>query len=479
MPTMNFHDNCSSVAEWIHGDTTYGSILHSDGSKLYYTEGPDNPGNLTDHKAMFYGYNIPATVNFTFTIKLSFDPAIQADSLVQEFYISLCETHEYPYNGLFWIRAVIHDDGSSSPTIRYVSVVVPSDAWPGDVSNDFKYSQELSADTEELEIKIVKSTENNSHYIDIYYDESFKKRIDVTSYVDSTSLSFIKLLCYFFQDDNFQSWARINDINLDWTLVPIESFSLDKHDITLIKYQSETVNIIIDPANAYGIGVDVISDDESIAVPLVAGMGVGETYVRATFNTIDPETLAEYQLTDSVRVTVLNNVLETPDKPTWADAVLSWNAIEHAAGYTINLYVVSDQYTGQFSSASAETNSYDLISDLQSIYTSGLTNITSVTATVIADGDDDPYCDSEESEPSNNFAPTALPQVKQPTWADYKLTWEDVDNALSYIVRLYNESGTAINTQTIAPGVRIADFSSILSTGTFTATVQASEVAPE
>ena len=85
----------------------------------------------------------------------------------------------------------------------------------------------------------------------------------------------------------------------------------------------------------------------------------------------------------------------------------------------------------------------------------------------------------EAFEPTTSFYYTnpALPQVKQPTWADYKLTWEDVENASSYIVRLYNAAGGVVATQTIAPDVRIADFSSELSAGTFTATVQASEVA--
>lgn len=74
---------------------------------------------------------------------------------------------------------------------------------------------------------------------------------------------------------------------------------------------------------------------------------------------------------------------------------------------------------------------------------------------------------------------TALPQVKQPVWADYKLTWEDVENASSYVVRLYDELGGVVSTQTVAPGVKIADFSSDLYAGVFTATVQASEVVPE
>lgn len=65
-----------------------------------------------------------------------------------------------------------------------------------------------------------------------------------------------------------------------------------------------------------------------------------------------------------------------------------------------------------------------------------------------------------------------LPRIDKPQWAGYCLTWEDVDDASSYRVTLY-QGGTATSTVTVAPGKQMCDLTNVFTAGTFTATVQA------
>ncbi len=68
-----------------------------------------------------------------------------------------------------------------------------------------------------------------------------------------------------------------------------------------------------------------------------------------------------------------------------------------------------------------------------------------------------------------------LDQVTKPVWDDNKVTWDDVDNAVNYEVKLFKD-GDQIETKVVSPGVEEFDFSSIIEnegSGEYTATVQA------
>jgi len=69
-----------------------------------------------------------------------------------------------------------------------------------------------------------------------------------------------------------------------------------------------------------------------------------------------------------------------------------------------------------------------------------------------------------------------LSQVSRPKWSGYNLTWEDVSDANSYIVRL-RQGGVVTNTLSVAAGKQMCDLLTVFAAGTYTATVQASEEA--
>ena len=83
------------------------------------------------------------------------------------------------------------------------------------------------------------------------------------------------------------------------------------------------------------------------------------------------------------------------------------------------------------------------------------------------------------SSTQETVAPTLLPQVAKPTWADKVVTWKDVNNINigSYKVRLYNANAEALDFKIVAPGVQRYDYTDLienyLPAGSYQATVQA------
>ncbi len=68
-----------------------------------------------------------------------------------------------------------------------------------------------------------------------------------------------------------------------------------------------------------------------------------------------------------------------------------------------------------------------------------------------------------------------LDQVEKPVWDGDKITWNDVDNAQSYEVKLYRDD-ILVETESVDPGTEQYDFSSVildLGAGEYTVTVQA------
>ncbi len=71
----------------------------------------------------------------------------------------------------------------------------------------------------------------------------------------------------------------------------------------------------------------------------------------------------------------------------------------------------------------------------------------------------------------------ALARVGQPVWSKKVITWKDVANAETYVVKLYNASNELLDTQTVAKGAQRYDYTDLienyLPAGSYTATVQA------
>ena len=403
MATVTFHDSCTSVAGWVKKFGGSGSSddtdLFTDGSAFYFDPFVGTPETVSavavyGQPILADGSVIPGTVQFSAKVKFNFDPdTITCDSMDQKTDIYFGATYNGPK--LFTIGCLINDDGTSSGTFRRVYAGKGS-ADPIFFPED-SYAKSISAAVTSAEVEVVKVIDGANHYIDVYVDGVFGERFDVTSEVSVYSREITNIFIHYTGSSFYTTsrWAKVNDIELKWDLVPVESFAFDKHDVTLIKYQGETVNILVNPENAYCTSVDVYSLNENIAVPLVAGVGVGNTAIVGVFNTIDPVSLEPAQYSDMVRVTVLTNLLDTPAKPVWNGKKITWNQITNAIGYEIWIYKDGEMFAS-YTVNSPVTLEYDLSSffaDLEA----WADNNSIITAAVRATGDYNPYYESEFS----------------------------------------------------------------------------------
>ena len=480
MPTIKevFHDDCS-VMDW---EKESGRDLITNGSELYFelpTSYQDQEGSY--YKDLFYGNPILWETGNTTVVKFKFNQVLTQNEITQttEVRFTTGDSITHALN----IFAITQGQPPSEAfpdnrRERYVGLI----SWQKakDISSipaDLKCTVLIDEYAEYAEIKVVKVVDEGRNFFNVYVDDIFIKRMEISNV---GNFDGIRLYSYQFWDigsPTQEIFTKLDDINFEWTFIPVESFSFSSNSVTLIKGQFESIDMLINPEDAYYTSIDMYSEDETIATASIEAVEVGETNVISVLETVDSITGERIEFSDSVHVTVLTNILDAPNKPIWNNTVLCWDAVENANGYTIKVYVDSDEYTGQFNAVDTEAgfNSYDL-DDTIANANKYFTNLF-ITATIMAKGDYAPYFPSVESATSDAYVFPALPQVSQPTWANKVLTWQDVANAESYSVRLYNASGGLLDTQTVNKGVQRYDYTDLienyLPAGSYTATVQA------
>lgn len=162
--------------------------------------------------------------------------------------------------------------------------------------------------------------------------------------------------------------------------------------------------------------------------------------------------------------------LETPEKPVWDGTRLSWNQIDGAAEYSVDLYKDSLKVE------TIKTNavSYNMNDKIYKFYGNG-----SYSATVTALGNGNNIIDSSTSEMSESLVITDVPNYlstpNAPLWEGNVLKWNHVNDATAYLVKLYLDSTvveriTALKTSTSVDMSKSLEF---YGSGKYTATITA------
>jgi len=419
------HDNCSSIDNWTPNSAS--EVLSGSGSIHFHKidlSGVAPGGSF----AMFPGKTYAIKTDHDFYAKYEMHFAIPSPGRIEDLDFSITFAQ---LAGTGSIHLVLLAKRTSTPGDYTGKVQINS--FGTIISGGYTIDLTIPA-IFELQSRI----SGSNKYIDLTYNGSLKQSYNANT-VENILLQVPVVAD---QSDNTGDIVYyIDDVYFEWSPIPATLVELSEHNITLVKYQSQNLDVTIEPTGYFGT-TEIISSNSDVATGLVYAAGVGEADITFQVTTIDPDTGDDVILSDVCHVTVLTNILPTPAKPTWNSTTLHWEQVTNASGYTIKLYVQSDQYTGletTIYSIPAGSSSYDASEEVANIYTSGLTNVY-VTATIIAEGDYDPYYPSDESIASDVCIPPILDTPNKPNWVNTKIVWNIISHASSYTANLYAES---------------------------------------